>query len=1445
MRDLLTTVYQLIADGALPMPESTHYPLSDAATAIRVISGAQHTGKLVLDVPHTGRRRVTVSPSHARVFRRDGAYLITGGLGGLGLFLAEKMAAAGCGRIVLSSRSQPTLKALETIERIRAIGADVAVECGDIAQPSTAQRLVATAIATGLPVRGVLHAAAVVDDATLTNITDELIERDWAPKVYGAWNLHTATADQPLDWYCSFSSAAALVGSPGQGAYAAANSWLDGFTHWRRAQGLPATAIAWGPWAQIGRATALAESSDVAIRPNEGAYAFEALLRHDRAYTWLRADHGQPVVDGLRRAEPVRRSVPLHRTKPNGHKQTAGRARQAASGRVAHPAAASYLRSGQPDSPSQRRSRPAAVRVRPGLTGRPRTTYPHRDRNGNTHLIHRHHHHYHSRFGGAAVRKAGARGSRLTSRGGLMELEDRTHPLTAAQLDIWLAQETGRFSTEWQLGLFAKIEGPVQREPLEWAIRRALREAEPVRATFFEEDGEVLQRTIDEPDVDLAFYDLSGSYQPVQEAYEIASSIQRTPMPFTGPLFKFALFQTRRDEFYWFTCCHHIVIDASGIALIGLRIATIYSAIVSGAPMPPAFFGSLEDLISSESGYEASTDYLEDQAYWTENLPSESGSDHAFPEAAGERGPYRASAPVRLDPVVLRRVQELSELGNMPQSSVITAACALLVRGWCAEGSEVVLDFPVSRRVHLESKTLPGMVAGVVPLVLRVSPESSVADFCQHVDARIREALQHQRFPVQALERKARFRGQGQPAQRVSVNFLPSVFTLDFGGVTASASYTNSGLVGGFGLFFSGLGDQLLFGTEGAGQPFSNVDVSELAGRLQQVLVAMTADPGRRLSSIHVFDANECARLDGWGNRAALTKPAPLAVSIPELLSGQVSRAPEAAAVTFDGRSMTYRELDEAANRLAHLLTGLGAGPGQCVALLFTRSPEAVIGMLAVLKSGAAYLPIDPAVPAARSEFMLADAAPIAAITTAALADRLHGCDLLVIDVNDPQIQTYPGTALPAPAADDIAYLIYTSGTTGVPKGVAVTHRNVTQLLEALDAYLPVAGVWTQCHTYGFDTSVWETWGALLHGGRLVVVPESVAGSPNDFHALLVAEQVSVLTQTPSAVGVLSPEGLGSTALVVAGEACPAEVVDRWAPGRVMINAYGPTETTMVVMLSAPLTAGSDVVPIGAPVPGAALFVLDGWLRPVPVDVAGELYVAGRGVGVGYWRRTGLSASRFVACPFGPAGTRMYRTGDLVRWAPDGQLQYLGRADEQVKIRGYRIELGEVQAALAGLDGVEQAVVVAREDHAGDKRLVGYVTGTADPVGTRASLAERLPAYMVPAAIVAMQTLPLTVNGKLDSRALPAPEYKDVDRYRAPGSAVEEILAGIYAQVLGLERVGVDDSFFDLGGDSLSAMRVMAAINKSLDAGLSLRALFDAPTVALLAPLLNENGTGA
>ncbi|MEE3063103.1 MAG: amino acid adenylation domain-containing protein [Actinomycetota bacterium] len=990
-----------------------------------------------------------------------------------------------------------------------------------------------------------------------------------------------------------------------------------------------------------------------------------------------------------------------------------------------------------------------------------------------------------------------------------MERGERAHPLTRGQLDIWLSQETGFAGTEWQLGLLVLIEGAVHHDLLQQAIRQVVAESESGRVAFFEADGHVvLQKAVDYPDAELGFYDFRGSDDPVRKVREMASSIQRTPMPFSGPLFIFTLFQTQDNEFYLFACCHHIAVDGMGMALVSRRVATVYTALVAGDPVPDAYFGSLQDLIDCESGYEASADYREDEAYWQEHLPTESGFHYRLPQVTEERDPYLTSASVQLDPAVVGRMQQLTKQLRVRRYSAITAACALLVRGWSGNANEVTLDFPVSRRVTEESKKLPAMLAGVVPLVLTTSPETTVGDFVAHVDTRIRELLQHQRYPVHVLEGEG---GARQGANRVGVNFIPSRLTLNLAGAPAHAGYTNHGPVGHFGFFFLGAGDQLFLSTAGPGQPYANFDVADLAAKLQQVLLAMVEDPTATLSSIEALDADDTARLDDIGNRAVLTEPAPAKVSIPATFAKHVERTPEAVAVTFEGRSTTYRELDEAANRLAHLLVSEGVGPGHVVALQFSRSADAIIAILAVLKTGAAYLPIDPALPAARTEFMLADAAPTAAVTTADLRSRLDGQDLVVIDVADPRIAAQPSTALPMPDPDNLAHVIYTSGTTGTPKGVAVTHHNVTQLFACFDAGLPRTGVWSQCHSLAFDFSVWEIWAALLGGRRLVVVPESVTRSPEDFHALLVGEHVSVLTQTPSAVGMLSPEGLETAALVVAGEACPPEVMDQWAPGRVMINGYGPTETTVCVAISAPLVPGSGVVPIGSPVPGAALFVLDRWLKPVPPGVVGELYVAGAGVACGYIRRAGLTSSRFVACPFGQPGERMYRTGDLVSWGDDGQLLYLGRADEQVKIRGYRIELGEVQAALAALDEVKQAAVIAREDRPGDKRLVGYVTGTVDPAAARARLAERLPAYMVPAAVVVLEALPLTPNGKLDTRALPAPEYHNVGgAYRAPTTAVEEVLAGIYSEILGLERVGIDDSFFDLGGDSILSMQVVA-----------------------------------
>ncbi|WP_156656001.1 amino acid adenylation domain-containing protein, partial [Mycobacterium sp. 852002-51971_SCH5477799-a] len=882
-----------------------------------------------------------------------------------------------------------------------------------------------------------------------------------------------------------------------------------------------------------------------------------------------------------------------------------------------------------------------------------------------------------------------------------MRLHDRSLPLTRGQLDIWLAEETGEFAARWQLGVFVRIAGPIDHDLFESAIRQVVREAEPLRAAFFEDDGTIIQTVVDDPHVELVRYDLTESHDPEQDAYRLASSIQRTAMPLSGPLFKFALLQTRTDEFYFFVCCHHIVTDGIGLALVLHRIATTYSAIAYGDKIPDNYFGSLQDLIECELEYEQSSDYLDDQEYWARNLPPQ--SEARYQSAANGNDGEESSAPVQLDSDAVAGIDKLAKTLGMRRSSVITAACALLVGGGDVESSEVVFDFPVSRRVRPESKLVPGMISGVVPLVLKAAPDSTVADFCEHVDTRIRELLQHQRFPVHALENAAGSRGSGHRSNRVAVNFIPTTHLADLAGSAVTATLTHDGLGDQFRLVFFRDEDQLFLSTPGTGQLLPNCDLRELAKRLERVLVGMAADPVRRVSSMDLLDEAEHARLDEWSNQGVLTQAAGSGVSIPVSFAAQVARAPEAAAVSFAGRSMTYRELDEASNRLAHLLVGLGAGPGERVALLFSRSVEAVVSILAVLKTGAAYVPIDPAVPAARVEFVLGDAAPLVAVCATELADRLDGFDLVVVGFDDPRISGQPVTGLPAHSADDVAYLIYTSGTTGVPKGVAISHRSVTGLLEAAGERLELSGqVWSQWHSLAFDVSVWETWGALLHGGRLVVVPETVARSPEDFHALLVAERVSVLSQTPSAFYALQAvdevhpdqgQQLELQAVVFAGEALEPQRLATWLDNHPirprLINMYGTTETTVHASFREIVRGDvkANASPVGVPLAHLGFFVLDGWLRPVSVGVVGELYVAGSGVGYGYVGRAGLTASRFVACPFGGTGARLYRTGDVVCWGADGQLQYFGRADEQVKIRGYRIELGEVQAALAALDG--------------------------------------------------------------------------------------------------------------------------------------------------------------
>ncbi|WP_231992139.1 non-ribosomal peptide synthetase [Mycobacterium sp. ACS4331] len=1041
-------------------------------------------------------------------------------------------------------------------------------------------------------------------------------------------------------------------------------------------------------------------------------------------------------------------------------------------------------------------------------------------------------------------------------------------PLSYAQQRLWFLEQLQGPSSIYNMPTALRLSGFLDADALGLALADVVGRHETLRTVFVASDGVPRQVVLPVEKADFGWEVFDAGDWPADRLEDAIGTVANHPFDLAVEIpLRVKLFRIAEAQHVLVAAVHHVAADGASVAPLLADVETAYAARSTGrapewTPLPVQYIDYTlwqQEWLGRES--DPDSVIAGQLGYWEQALAGlperlDLPTDRPYPPVSDFRG-----SSVRVDwPAALQqRVREVGREHNTTSFMVIQAALAVLLSE-LSMSSDVAIGFPIAGRNDPALDELVGFFVNTLVLRVDLSDDPSFTDLLDQVRQRSLAAYDHQDVPFEVLVDRL------NPTRSLSHHPLVQVMLAwqNFDG--QDDDRTNSSALGGvqvtsmpldtltarMDLVFSlgerwnetaepaGIGGTVEFRTD----VYDPATVEALIERLQRVLVSLTTDPARSLSSVDLLDPHEHARLDELGNRAVLALPT-AEPSIPAVFAAQVDRAPDAVAVRCAGRSMSYRELEETSNRMAHWLVGLGAGPGQCVALLLNRSAEAVVTIMSVLKTGAAYVPIDPAHPDTRIGFMLADAAPVAVITTADQAGRLGGAGVAVLDVDDPCIATQPTTDLPGPVAADVAYVIYTSGTTGVPKGVAITHRNVTQLLTSLDLGLPGPGVWALCHSLAFDVSVWELLGALLRGATLVVADEDVVANPDDFHNLLVSEQVTLLTQTPSAAGMLSPEGLDSMSLMVAGEACPAEVVDRWAPGRIMFNAYGPTETTMGVAYSAPMSPDSPV-PIGFPVPGAALFVLDRSLRVVPPGVVGELYVAGRGVGVGYVRRSGLTASRFVACPFGGVdapGLRMYRTGDLVRWGADGQLQYLGRADEQVKIRGYRIELGEIQTALTDLDGVAQAVVIAREDRPGDKRLAGYITetcsGTVDPSHLRASLASRFPDYMVPAAIMVLDALPLTVNGKLDTRALPVPGYTTAE-YRAPSSLAEELLAGIYAGVLGVERVGVDDSFFQLGGDSLSAMRVIAAANIAMDGGLAVRDLFEAPSVAALALRVGE-----
>ncbi|POM23713.1 Dimodular nonribosomal peptide synthase [Actinomadura rubteroloni] len=1009
----------------------------------------------------------------------------------------------------------------------------------------------------------------------------------------------------------------------------------------------------------------------------------------------------------------------------------------------------------------------------------------------------------------------------------MSDLPPDAFALTGAQEGIWFAQRLDPANPAHNTAEYVEIHGAVDAGLFERALRATLAETDALNVRFGGDDAHPWQ-LVAPGDWPLHRPDVAAEADPRAAALRwMRADLARAVAPETGPLFTQALITVGPGCALWYQRCHHIVLDGYGFSQVARRVAELYTALAQDRAYPGGRFLPLRDVVAEEAAYRRSERRAADRAYWTGLLAD-------APEIAA----FTTGVP-RPAPGFLRRTGTLTvphalagAAGATWPEAVIAGVAAYAHRRTGAR--TVVLGLPLMGRLGTAAARVPSMVTNVVPLRLDLRPATTAGELVGQVAARLREARRHGRYRSEDLRRDLRLLGEGRRLTGPLVNVKPFTPELRFGGVPATTHYLSAGPVDDLTVTVHGAGPRdgaLPLEVDANPDLYSAADLDGHAAGLTGLLAAFAAGgpdlPVGRLDTVR-------------------TLPRPAAVAAPPddatlvgLFEERAAKTPEAVAVSDGAAHLTYAELDAAADRLAGLLAERGARPGAFVALALPRSADLVVAVLAVLKTGAAYVPIDPAYPAARVAATLADARPVATVTPDTLAEAAR----------------YPAVPLDRALHPDLpAYVIYTSGSTGAPKGVVVPHRNVVRLFTATRHWFGFGAddVWTLFHSYAFDFSVWELWGALLHGGRLVIVAQDVARSPEAFAGLLAAEGVTVLNQTPSAFYqlVAADPGAGPALrhVIFGGEALDPGRLAPWyakhgteAPR--LVNMYGITETTVHVTHRALGPADRAGSPIGGPIPDLRVHLLDDALRPVAPGRAAEMYVGGAGLAHGYLRRPGLTAGRFVADPFGPPGARMYRTGDLARALPDGTLEFLGRADDQVKVRGFRIEPAEIETALLDHPDVAQAAVVVREDRPGDRRLVGYaVTGGGRGVRAdlRAHLAGRLPAHMVPAAVVGLGALPLTVNGKLDRAALPVPLLAGAGT--APASAREAALCALFAEVLGVPSVGVDDGFFDLGGDSLLAARLTARVRAVLGAELGIRAIFETPTVAGIAAAL---GAGA
>ncbi|MGW0425117.1 amino acid adenylation domain-containing protein, partial [Streptomyces sp. NPDC003015] len=1027
-------------------------------------------------------------------------------------------------------------------------------------------------------------------------------------------------------------------------------------------------------------------------------------------------------------------------------------------------------------------------------------------------------------------------------------------PLSYAQQRLWFLHQLEGPSATYNIPTTLRLTGTLDTHALHHALNDLVTRHESLRTVFAEDEHGSHQVVLDSAEVPFRVVEASEDDVDGRVA---KASVEPFDLSADIPV-RTTLFRLSETEHVLLLLIHHIASDAWSRGPLAQDLTAAYTARLQGhapdwTPLPVQYADYAlwqQELLGDDT--DPDTVAGQQLAHWKQTLTGlpeqlDLPTDRPRPAIADYQGDrITFDIPAELH----EQLTGLARDTNTTVFMVVQAALAALLTRLGA-GEDIPLGTPVAGRTDDATDHLIGFFLNTLVLRTHTGGDPTFRQLLERVRTTDLTAYTHQDLPFERLVEVL------NPARSLAHHPLFQVMltlhNTHAAGAEAVTSFAGLGAQVGaadnvsarFDLSFAlaerfddrngcaGLGGSVTYSTA----LFDRETVEAVAERLVRLLGAAVAHPDRAIGQLEVMTAAERRRMLSEWNDTARDVPAG---SVPELFERQAARTPRATAVEFGGDTLSYAELDARANRLARYLVARGAAPGRFVAVVLPRSLDLVVALLAVLKSGAAYLPVDPGYPPDRVAYMLDDAAPALTLREpvgdAELAE-FSGAPLGATELRGPVSAAHP------------AYTIYTSGSTGRPKGVVVPRGALDNFLADMGArFAPGAGDrLLAVTTVGFDIAGLEIFLPLLRGARLVLADEETARDPRALLRAVERSGATLVQATPSLWQGVSAEAereLAGVRVLVGGEALPAQLARSLAgQARSVTNLYGPTEVT--IWATAAEVTGTDRVTIGRPVANTRAYVLDGALRPVPVGVPGELYLAGAQLAEGYHRRPGLTAERFTADPYGGAGSRMYRTGDLVRRERDGALRYLSRVDQQVKLRGFRIELGEIEAELARVPGVAEAAVMVREDRPGDQRLVAYLVGDGavpDADVLRERLRRGLPEFMVPTAFVTLEALPLTPNGKLDRKALPAPDEGLERAGRTPRTPREEILCGLFREVLGSARIGIDDSFFDLGGHSLLASRLVSRIRGTLGVELSVRQFFETPTVADLAAALDGAG---